>query len=93
MKRQVYINTRGGLTQDPRTLRQLGKQSMQDREPGSGTCMQLSTHVYVCMYTSYSVSWFNFEGFHKISESVETSGCCLIPNCSIVIVLRLSYMR
>lgn len=43
MKRQVYINTRGGLTQDPRTLRQLEKQSMQDTGPGSGAGMQLQS--------------------------------------------------
>lgn len=70
MKRQVYINTRGGLMQDPRTLRQLEKQIMQDREPGSGTCMQLhSKCTCVCMF-AYSVHivtvWFSLEGFYKI---------------------------
>lgn len=55
-ERQVQINTRGGLTQDPRTLRQLEKQSMQVREPGSGTCMPLqSACVYVCAYSIHIV--------------------------------------
>lgn len=39
MTRQVYIHIRGGLTQDSLTPRQLEKESMQDSEPGSGTCM------------------------------------------------------
>lgn len=41
IRRQVYINTWGGLTQDPRTLRQLEKQSRQHRELASGTRTQL----------------------------------------------------
>lgn len=56
MKTQVYINTRGGLTQAPHTLRQLEKQSMQDRELASGICMELqsksSVRVYVCKCAS-----------------------------------------
>lgn len=48
MTRQVYIHIRGGLAQDSLTPRQLEKESMQDREPGSGTCM-LCVYVSVCV--------------------------------------------
>lgn len=58
-KRQVYINTRGGLMQDPHTTRQLEKQSMQDREPGLEhvCCFSQSARLCVCVYSIHILPW------------------------------------